>query len=718
MAECRIDGRPVLDGPVEWALRSGTSPAQADFEMTPDDADALMGGGLSPVTLEFDGTKIENLYAIQRRPADNPHTAMVRLVDRRWFWKNRHIEFGMNVRRTVGYKRVSAGLSPPEIDPVTDDVAYAEWSLKDGYPWTAEEALKRIWDDVAKAEEEIGSRPSLEIELGSVGSALPIEDLMLHDPGDAALARILSYIPGAQITVRRDGTVHIYNQASGKDTEIFDAMPPEQEGGGHVEFVSYERIRPREVRVLFAPEVELRCDFSEQSTLETVSRAGGLSDRGVYMDNVLPVPDYSLAIKGSRTVAQGTWITVNDAINSWNPVPGFGNLSMNSVRRALVPFLDLWTGLRIAGLADAKNDWGSRVAALQTHFRRTYRIASEIVDRVSQIRAYRIGTIDPVTGTRAPAMAYQNWSVIATQRFLATRLAGGASSFEYATNFEQYPSDGKIGSDTIAAPVRVTVADQDQGILHLDMLIDPYRVHEQILPSKIINIPTGDLGPGGLVAWNAVPTGLTNVPQLAPSHKCSVILTVMPAAPNGRERLVEIVREPGDVSELLPQTLRGGLSDAKGPPLDVFVGPGWETARIPWVDERYEDIRSALGLGESISDAQGLSGMRTDKVKDLVMNYGDGQAIRNAKAASLDIIASSVAASVYAGFADRPEGSRTAPATHQAAIDGFIEQAVYRVMPSGESTVTVRAMEQVPPLSIEAFLPHSVRKLIFNLAMA
>ena len=75
------------------------------------------------------------------------------------------------------------------------------------------------------------------------------------------------------------------------------------------------------------------------------------------------------------------------------------------------------------GASDA--DWGSRIGAIQQHFRRTYRIEKKVVDRLRSIKAIRFGTIDPVSGTRAPATAYQDWAVIASQRYFATQLAQG-----------------------------------------------------------------------------------------------------------------------------------------------------------------------------------------------------------------------------------------------------------------------------------------------------
>lgn len=724
MARCTIDGRPVLDGSVEWIAQAGTKPTASDFEMTPDDAQALVQGGLAPVTLEIDDRRFHDLYVIEDRPAETRETTMVRLVDRRWFWPRKHVDVSFNVRRHVGVKRVKAGANRPELDPLQPEVAYAPWSLRAGYPWTAEQALKRVWQDVRKVEQETtGNAPELLISddiTRLTVTSLPLEDIMLHDPGDVALARLLAFIPGARITVDADGGVRVYSVGAGTDGQILEDMGPEQDGGGHIEFVTNDRIRPREVRVFFAPEVELRIDYQSPEGGDTGGGTVAVLDedtaQGAVAENVLPIPDYSLTIdvRGiSLDVAQGTYVDFETALEAWGEIPNWGSLTIRALRKALVPYMDLWTGPRIAGLGDNKADWGSRISAAQTHFRRTFRLDRKVVDRIQAVRAYRVGTIDPETGTRAPAVVYQDWAVLATQRFLSAQLANGEDSFKYATNFNG-KLEGPIDSTSRAAPANVTVVDSDQGILRIEFLVDPYRLHEQILPSRVVNVPSGDIN-AGLLAWNAVSDARPDVPELRAEHRVTMLVTVVPAAPNGIGRLFRVTKKPGDIADILPPTLSAGLSNANGPPLDVFVGPGWETARIPWVDAEANKIKRALGIAEEPQKEGEEDKLYIQDLADLVMNLADQKELGIA-GASLDAIANAVAASVYAGFANRPEGQKTTPASFGRDVDGFIEQMVYRVLPDGESTVQARIGERQDPFDIMGFMPHSVRKLILRLA--
>ena len=717
MARATLDGRAILDGTCEWELRPGVKPCQSEFLMTPEDASALVSGGLKPVTLSIsgmDGTaSFDFLYVIEDRPGPNRYLKLVRVVDRRWFWDKALVSHSFNMRRNIGVKRVSGGTdSTPEIDPVTPDVWYAPWSLYLGqYPWSARRALEAAWESVQEIEKTTtGVGPGLEIApeiLTLTGQSLPLEDVVLNDPGDVAVARLLSYIPGANVTVTADGTVRVYSEAEGGEQGVIDSMGAEQEDGGHVEFVTNDNIRPREVRIYFETEVEMLFHFEEVATAGT-SLARGSGDP--WVDNVLPVTDYSLPISGKRPAAQGAWITVSQAIQNWGSIPNWGSLSYDIIRKAIVPYMDLWVGPRIAALGDAANEWGARIAALQQHFRRTFRVNRLFTDRVKEFKPYRLATRDPENGQRSPAVVFQNWAVVASQRFLAAQFAAGADSYAYARNYTGY--DANDATKRKPAPAKVSVVDNDQGIIHLDFMVDVHRLNEQYFPSKLDNIPNGKISNGHL-AWNAISVG-RSVPQLSASHSADIIMTIVPGAPNGKRRLYKLTRKPSDVAAALPASLSAGLSNANGPPVEIYIGAGWETARIAWKDEARPALLRALGVGDS--NPGGVLGTGfSDIDPSLVINLGS-QASVGDTAASLDAIASSVAASVYAGFADKPEGEKTTSTTHAARIVGFIESVLHRVSPEGETTTTIRTTERKTPLDIFSLLPQSTRNLIFKLA--
>ncbi len=711
MAKATLGGKTILDGPVSWSLRPGVVPYITEFEMIRRDAEQLAQGKLSPVTLVLGspgakGATIKFLYVIQSYPSDNPHTLMVRVADRRWFWSYVHVNHSFNIRRNIGIKRVKAGFNRPVLDPPLVDVLYAPWSLKGTARWTAKEALKEVWKTVQEPEKAIGPTPNLVIDtdIGSLTpETLPLEDVELADQGDGAMKRLLDFIPGANVTVKADGTVLVYSMASGKERGILDDMMPEQVAGGHAEMLNHSRIRPKEVNIYFVPEVELR--FDAKVEVEAGASIAQSKKTDTFMENVLPVPDFQLG-----SFAQGTWIPITTALSQWPAIPKFGKLTIKAIRRALVPYLDLWTGARIAGLSDDKADWGSRIGAIQTHFRRTYRINPQITHRSRSLRAYRVATIDKETGTRAPSTAFQDWAVVATQRFLSVQLGGGQTKFQYATNFPGYPPGGTLTEQTPASPIRVSVLDSDQGIISLEFLQDPFRTHEAMLPSKVDNVPNGQIR-AGLIAWNAIEQGRPQ-PELAASHKVITVLTVLPAGPNSKLRLIEMTRRPSDIKSILPAVLSGGLSNAQGPPMDVYIGPGWETARIAWADNDAGRIKAALGLNTAAADQAG----DINSIHDLVVN-AKAQTGKGDPAASLDSISNAVAAAIYAGFADRMGGSRTTPVTHQAQVEGFVESVLHSVAPDGVATSTVTVSPIKPNvLDFMSLMPKSTRNIILKIA--
>jgi hypothetical protein len=97
----------------------------------------------------------------------------------------------------------------------------------------------------------------------------------------------------------------------------------------------------------------------------------------------------------------------------------------------------------------------------------------------------------------------------------------------------------------------------------------------------------------------------------------------------------------------------------------------------------------------------------------LVINLNEQDGI-GTTAASLDAIANAVAASVYAGYADRVEGSRTTPVTHAAMVDGFIGSVIHKVAPDGVATSTAAVAGQRTPLDLMSMMPNSTRKIILK----
>ncbi len=724
--EARLDGIPLLSDPeVSWDLKSGVSPSESVFGVSPEHAHTLLrgsGGSLRPVTLEMDdgngrSVKIESLYVLAEEPRENPNVAKILVVDRRWFWSHAHVSRAFNTRRVVGSKRRRGPGGVPEIDPLTPEVAYHPATLKNGKPWKAKDALESVAQNCLNPEAKLnGSRANLTIDpaIGSRLDNLPLEDVELEDSGDNALARMLTYLPEARVKVRANGDVVIYSALDGADRSFAEDTGPEIIGYGSTSLLMNARLRPQKIHVLFAREHELRFDFTESASF-----TGGENDR--RMSNVLPVPDFSLDLANGNTVDQGTWISLVSAFNAWKAPPRLGHLKsaqawFKGLKRVMVPFVDLWTPIGLAGVRDPDADWMGRISAIQEHWRKTYRVSPRWMSRIAQLKPVLLATIDPATGTRAPALVWADYCRLATQRSLWKDLLDD-DSFVYGMNFKSHPKSGNL-KDGRPSPARVSVLDSDQGIIHFDFVPDTLRIYQTALPGMLtledsgndnIGLPK-DAGPTAdiedvskPIAFNAISQN-HKAPTLSDEYKVAVVLTASPATFNtsGNSHLFRVTKKPKDVKKFLPAVSQAGLEQAEGPELEIKVNASIETARVAWTDSDATLIERSFGIGTT----------NPQPIDHLVINK-DGPAEGGA---SLDAIATAIAAQVYGALSDRYQGSRGVPLQSTAEPAGFVDSVRHQVTTQGAMLTSFQWPEKLAQIDMFSFLPDSTRRIVLRLA--
>jgi len=711
-----LDGKKALgSATLSWSFTEGVRPHFAEVDLLPSDADALVSGALRPITLRIStggsAVEIRNLYVISRVPSDTPQIARVQIADRRWFWGKVHVLRRFNMRRNVGYKRLAPG-SLDVLSPVKADVWYAPFSLpgesSSSEPWSGSKILDSVLRFVLKRESESGGASAGFIIENTISSGLanyPIENLELDDPGDAAIERVLSYLPQAGVCVDADGTVRVFDRTSERDRKIVEDLGPEKVGRGHVEIIDLARVRPSEVRVHFTRECEVRFDFDEPSA------TGGTVARGsedLFVENVLPVPDFTLKLTSGESVSQGTWITIGQALSAWGAPPGLGRLDYDILRKAFVPYLDLWAPLRLAGQRDPDADWGSRLEALQHHWRKTYRINRRFMDRILQLHAYRVAVIDQETGTRAPAMAYGDYCTLGSQRSMLAEAFGGKADLTYCQNYDAYPFGGALGGTEKPAPATVTILDHDQGIVHLDYLMDRARLFEMVMPGQLdeTTAPNGSLkGRNNPITFNAIGRS-HQVPRFKSGYKLILLLSAIPGAPNDERQLQTLVRRPQDVVSFFPSGARTALLASRGPVVDVRIGAAVETARVAWADSKGKEIKKAFGIESGKPD-----------LKSLTINLGNQEGI-GIRGASLDAIADAAAARVYAGALDRPMGQKAVTLNTAAQLAGWLSEVRWIVATTGEVSTEVRTAPSVVPLNLFALLPANVRRVVLKTAQS
>lgn len=714
-----------------WPLVPGVKPSIVDFDVMPKDTQALENLKGKPQTLTWNvrgvDLKVENVYVLHIGPGDSKNINTVSIGDRRWLWSLAHYIKRMNIRRNVGYQRLKA-TNQAALNPVAPKVWYAKWSMafESTDPtkarYKAKDALQKVLKYLSDFEKNYsGGAFSLKIEnnIANLLDGLPIEQLEVDDTADQALNRILKYLPGAAVKCLLDGTIVVYNQAGGEDVQAEKDLGPEIVGGGHAMLVNNSAIRPKSIKFRFTPQLEFRLDSTESSTYNSTQTDGDVDTR--TMENVLPIPDYQLQV-GNDLLVQGTWITFEQALAAWNAlgVPGIGRLDYDIILRAMVPWMGLWSALKLMGLRDPSADWAARIAAIEAHFRRTYRINPRIMDRTFSIMAERCATIDPVRGQRAPAVAYTDYCIIPSMKAHYAQASANAD-LSAVMNVPGYPTDGLISSTSKVAPASVKIIDPDQGIIQLDFLVDPMRMAEQVLPGMIeIN---GDAGKPGTLpsrcgptmdltvkgrthAYNAVVTA-NGWPKLIGGHKASVILSLIPAAPNDERQLYEVEIKPEDIKDLLPKSLTGGVTDAKGPTMEVRIGPGVEVARVIWADSRASDIEFALGINNF------TEGSAKANLKDLVTN--EGQLQDSQFGGSLMAIAKAQAAAIYASLADRMLGEKTGNLNPKISPVGFISDVTHEIGTDGTGKTHITFPEQLPQMSLWQFMDAGTRAILMRL---
>lgn len=711
-----------------WTLRPGTRPVIQQFDMIPAEANALFNQtalAKKPTSLvltnEVRGTTetYSNLWVLRMAPGENANIARVVVADRRWMWDRALVCRGYNIRRHVGVKHAPAS-DQPAVNPLVPKYAYAKWSLKnEGDPpaakWTPEDVIKDIFKEVATIEQKFaGTAFSVNITpaVGSEIKGLPVEDLELHDNGDVAVARILSYFPEAEVTLDKDGTVIVYSRVDGGDAEIVAMLGPEIVGGGHFEYITNAGIRPSAIEVYFQIEAEMRFDFQENASAAGATVVEGTDD--LRIDNVGPVPDYQLPLNaqaGQDAFAQGTWLTMDQLFNLWGDFPdpfgaGGKQLDHEMVQKAFMPFNDLWAKMGLIGSFSPDANWGQRLAVVHGHYRQTFRFNSRIMDKILSWKDYRVATIDRTSGQRAPAMCWGDYSFLNNVR--SCYKTRSEASHAYAFNKTGYPPSGILDSTASPSPARVKMLDHDQGIVHVEYY-DPWGVYQTFFPSKIddATMPNGDIGKKGTkwVLFDSIGEPGQQLPRLSPSMKMALIVTAIPASPNNLNRYFKIEVKPEDVKDLVPGGPRV-IGPAYGPPMRVLIGPGVETARVQWLDSRAADIKKIFGLktvGDTPPDLTGL-----------VINEGDPDkgGASGGGAASLWELAKAEAARTYALFGDRFLGEATGDFKPGLVPKGFVEKISHTVGTDGKMTTRVSLKEKPDPFPLEALLSSGTRAIL------
>ena len=701
-----IAGVPILgDMPVSWSSTSGTSPHQGVFRIAASSAPkiqlAMVGGAEASLEIVRDATapilNFEKLTILAILSGGEPWSRNVLVADRRWRWSKNHVRRSYNMRRRMGNRRLIRHDQLDNLDLI-DTVQYAPYSLNAGKPWTATEILNDVMgelmgrEDLPWAHRGPAWKPK-DTTIPKIRTATPIEDLVINEDGASALGRILQHIPGMTCTVEASGQVVFYDTLDSRQEEAIAGSGPKIFGGGFPVHSYSSTMRPRKINVLMRREIEVRFDRSEGA--DQIA-GGGVTP---FLDNVLPIPDTSLVI-GGKTLLQGTWITVDQALAAWATLPlppgAPGPITAQMVRDCWSPG---WCGLLSTygavepGMA-ADLFWPARVGAVLTNYRQTWRIPREWMDRIVEMRANRVALIDPTTGTRAPTQAWMGYSMLPTARSLAVN----PSLSPVAINVNGYSTQL---NRSLVAPVGVEIIDEELGIVGVDFKSDFGGYTSVFFPSTVANVPTP--GPANLSRhprfWDEAPGAHINgAPKLDDRHGVAMILTCVPASPNDQRQFEKITVEPAQAIALLRDAgADPHILPADGPELDIYVGPEVVTARHAWIDNAAQPKRIAKAFG--LDDGDGS------------LDSADWMNEVDCKRVAL-----AVAAVAWSSSVDRLEGHQSMPMSIQVRPRGTIPSVTHMLDSSGVATSSIM-LPAVPEMrrSMFTLLPDHIRARIMRL---
>ena len=303
------------------------------------------------------------------------------------------------------------------------------------------------------------------------------------------------------------------------------------------------------------------------------------------------------------------------------------------------------------------------------------------------------------------AGAFCNYAVVPTSKYYA---GVRGDKRQYAMNMTAYPAGDRITNKTKQAPALVSIVDGDQGVIRLDFKGHPLNHWNQVLPSKVDNIPVAQMArvggvgfiPGVPVGWDII-SDRGAIPELSDEHRCAMIVTVIPGAPNSTDQLHRVRVRPADVQAMVPRNIAGTIGDAQGPPIEIRIPAGVETARFAWVDSEAERIEASLGLRPGTG--AGLAPINAG------ITSGE-------QGASLTRIAHAAAAEIYTKYGDRMLGQMSGQWTDLIQVGGRLREVAFSVDTDGLGTVDLNFPDEDPELSMFSFLDLGTRKIMYRLA--
>lgn len=644
--------------PVVWRFVTGVAPYVATFTVHQTQWDQTLKNQMGqPVTLRIEDGRgntqeVKDLFILHRVPSDSPYRVSFVVADKRWKWPYKLVARDFNVARKTG-DRTAKQTVPIETAVVVDKYDYLAYSLNEsGEKWTAEDAIEHVLNLLNDDKEDRVKIESFPIKDGGAGKKgkgnggggnetgqFSLQNVVLRDAGDAALSRLLSYVPGADVYVDAKGVVTVFDATDLDELETYyKGLPEGTYDGDFVAWVEREQIRPEKVILYYQREVEVLFDYSD--TLDGTSASPGRNYP--YLENVIPTVDTTTTITEfdpelgkdvSKEVPPGTWVRFDRWLAAMDEEKPEGSLpwTFDTIKRHWLKG-DLDAVLGAGGLdRDDEANVAMRVQALKQHFRQTFRINRRYMERIRRLQAVRVALLDPVTGARAPAAVWGQACIIPTTkgaRMASRKDPGKAGVYRNVDYLAPSVNGAEEIIDTAPGPAAVELVDRDLGIFRVQWILSPYGDVASFIPCHLVGsnnkqvVVSRDLskqdeqpmGPGIQVESG------TNGIFLRGSLDMKVLLTITPNAPNNERQFHRHEVEPKDVADVFKKEFR--IDNGKGPTLEVFVPPGEMTARFALESEQ-NALSTLIPLLGYNSDDPEFSGLDDTELKGYVLSNGE-----------------------------------------------------------------------------------------------
>ncbi len=711
-----LDGYKLeVESGVEWALVPGVAPAAIQVEVNRAGGALIFGpDGLGPGKSWIrisDGVNAEvwlKLTILSTSPSANPGTILLTIVDSRYTWPYRFVARRYNVPRKSPNK-VRVGKLADNNNPgaqtqatgVRPDIVYAGYSLENGKDvWTAPKIAVDVLDIV------IGSGEWEDRDGVISRSKVPAENWEFNMQGDAAVAKLFSYMGGGiNCYVDDAGKTIVYStQDLGEDEEL--NLTEEMTGAQRAalapligsQFVALQdrvKERPKKVRVLFERQVEIRFDIRENASFPP---------NGTFARNVIPMPEDGTIPADkennvpARELIEGTWVTFDTFLEFCKANPA-GNLFAASYPLNAGRIQKFWLSGALFAYAHNELDrggvWRKRIGYVLEHYRRTYQINSFWRDRIRRIYPYLVSLEDRETGSRAPAPVYQDYCAI--HAWKPSALKDDVTDEEvYRLVQNQYANpdaDPDVGgeitstpaSDLNKAPARLTVVEQDMGIVQISLVTDFTGLTDRFIRSACDDRAGGKANFGGKKI-------LIQDTKLSAIFEASFIVTCAMGAPNDKRRFFAFDRTGPEVDE----------DAGEGPELEIRVALPRAVARYPWVDANRDKFIERFGSDVPENE---------DAKSPLPQLDGDDIPLNGEQLAR---IADAFAKREYIRFKDHAEGVLTTTYRPFAKIAGNISRVTHNLATSdqGGATTTVELAPTLPGVDALALMPPDVRRMV------